>query len=162
ERAARIAVEICAGLEAVHAAGVVHRDLKPQNVILESPREDAAEPRVVLTDFGVARSVLDAVSLALGTVVGTPKYMAPEQAEGNVTDARADVFSLGVVLREMVPAGTDARWDELVSRCTERDRDARPASSREVADALAPFVHRAEKSVVVFPFRVAGEASLGQ
>src|SRR5260221_14722930 len=62
----------------------------------------------------------------------------------------------------MVPAGTDARWDELVSRCTERDRDARPASSREVADALAPFVHRAEKSVVVFPFRVAGEASRGE
>jgi TolB-like protein/tRNA A-37 threonylcarbamoyl transferase component Bud32/tetratricopeptide (TPR) repeat protein len=162
DRAVRIGLEMCAGLEAVHAAGVVHRDLKPGNVILEHPREDAlGEPRVVLADFGVARNALDATSLALGAVVGTPKYMSPEQAQGLVVDARADIYSLGVVLQEIAGEGeVDARYADIVRRCLEPDRDARPASVTEVAAALEAIA-RSGCSVVVLPFRSPSDATLG-
>jgi serine/threonine-protein kinase len=90
-----IANDICAGLEAVHRAGIVHRDLKPDNVIV------AIDGRAVVTDFGIARATDDMSTTQLGTMIGTPTYMAPEQIEGDVVDARADIFSLGVLLFEL-------------------------------------------------------------
>jgi eukaryotic-like serine/threonine-protein kinase len=97
-RAVAIGLSIAAGLDAAHAAGVVHRDLKLDNVLVER------SGRVVLTDFGVARAVADHVADAKATgVVGTPAYMAPEQVEGRAdVDGRADVYALGVVLYELV------------------------------------------------------------
>jgi serine/threonine-protein kinase len=96
--AVRIAIAIASALEAAHAAGVVHRDLKPDNVMLA--REGT---RVVVTDFGIARShVDDASATVAGAAVGTPAYMAPEQVEGKVLDGRADLYALGLVLYEMV------------------------------------------------------------
>ena len=99
-RSLQLAEAICRGLAAAHGAGVVHRDLKPDNVMIEKTE------RVVITDFGVARShaAEDAtIGRTLGGVVGTPAYMAPEQVEGapNV-DARADIYALGVMLFEML------------------------------------------------------------
>jgi len=84
-------------LAAAHDAGVVHRDVKPANILL------APDGRVMLTDFGVARS-LDEVSelTRTGMVVGSPAYMAPEQLQGGAVDGRADIFSLGVVLYELL------------------------------------------------------------
>lgn len=94
----RIAAQIAAGLAAAHAQGVVHRDVKPSNVLLENGVE-----RVKLTDFGLATCSVDNVELTSGNIaVGTPAYMSPEQAMGQPTDARSDLFGLGCVLYAMV------------------------------------------------------------
>ncbi|MFS8070972.1 MAG: protein kinase domain-containing protein, partial [Byssovorax sp.] len=97
-RIVEIVAGICAGLTCAHAAGVVHRDLKPDNVLM------ASDGRVLLSDFGIARAFTETGSgCTLGLVVGTPAYMAPEQVEGRQdVDALADVYSLGVVLYELL------------------------------------------------------------
>jgi TOMM system kinase/cyclase fusion protein len=96
ERAADIAAQVAAGLDLAHEKGVVHRDVKPANIIL------GAGGRAILVDFGIAR-VADQTRLTqAGNVMGTAAYMAPEQFLGAVADARSDVWSLGVVLYEMV------------------------------------------------------------
>lgn len=97
-RVVEIVSGICAGLTSAHAAGVVHRDLKPDNVLI------ASDGRVVLTDFGIARAFTEAGARStMGLLVGTPAYMAPEQVEGQPDiDARADIYALGVVLYELV------------------------------------------------------------
>jgi TolB-like protein len=92
---ARIGIDVCAGLAAVHAAGVVHRDLKPANILVEETG------RAVITDFGVARNTRDPTSLGVGVIVGTPRYMAPEQAQGKFVDFRADMYALGGTLFEL-------------------------------------------------------------
>jgi WD40 repeat protein len=89
----RIGIQTAAGLAAAHAQGLVHRDVKPANILLENGVE-----RVKLTDFGLARAVDDASLTQSGVVAGTPQYMAPEQARGEAVDHRADLFSLGSVL----------------------------------------------------------------
>lgn len=94
--AALVALEICRGLEEIHAQGIVHRDLKPSNVLLGRTGE------VKIADFGIA---LDGAAPALtqtGQAVGTPTYMSPEQLRGARADARSDIFSLGIVLYEML------------------------------------------------------------
>jgi serine/threonine-protein kinase len=87
-----IASQFLAGLEAIHEVGLIHRDIKPENIML------TRAGRVVVMDFGLARQEAEGG----GSVSGTPAYMAPEQAAGQTLDARADVYSAGVVLAEMV------------------------------------------------------------
>src|SRR4029078_2890363 len=82
-----------AGLAAAHRQGLVHRDIKPSNILLEDTVE-----RAVLTDFGLARAMDDASLTQTGVVAGTPHYMSPEQATGQLIDCRSDLFSLGSVL----------------------------------------------------------------
>ena len=95
--AVRIAREMAQGLAAAHEIGLIHRDIKPANIWLEAPAA-----RVKLLDFGLARTADDAQRMThSGAILGTPNYMAPEQAGGEPPDARADLFSLGVVLYEM-------------------------------------------------------------
>jgi len=95
----RIGLALCGALEHAHARGVVHRDVKPQNVIVpEAPRSAAGVAK--LTDFGIARLAGDDPLTATGDVVGTLAYMAPEQAAGEHVDERADVYSLALVLYE--------------------------------------------------------------
>jgi len=89
----RIGSQIAAGLAAAHEQGLVHRDVKPENILLEEGVE-----RVTLTDFGLARTVDDASVTQYGTIAGTPQYMSPEQARGESVDQRSDLFSLGSVL----------------------------------------------------------------
>lgn len=96
KRILRIGMQAAEGLAAAHAQGLVHRDIKPDNILLENGVE-----RVKLTDFGLARAVNDASLTQSGVVTGTPQYMAPEQAQGNPVDHRTDLFSLGCVLYEM-------------------------------------------------------------
>lgn len=108
----RIARDVASALSAVHAAGIVHRDVKPTNVMVDRTAN------VRLTDFGVARTTKD--DSANGMMVGTMKYMAPEQARGKDADHRADIFSLGVVMYEMIagkpPFG--GTLDALIARVT--------------------------------------------
>jgi hypothetical protein len=92
----RIGMQAAAGLAAAHAQGLVHRDVKPSNILLENGVE-----RVKLTDFGLARAADDASVTQSGVLAGTPQYMAPEQANGETVDLRSDLFSLGSVLYAM-------------------------------------------------------------
>src|SRR5438132_1739769 len=92
----RIGMHTAAGLAAAHAQGLVHRDIKPANILLENGVQ-----RVKITDFGLARAADDASLTQSGVVAGTPQYMAPEQANGEAVDHRADLFSLGSVLYAM-------------------------------------------------------------
>ena len=160
-RALSIMKQIAEGLGAAHAAGVVHRDLKPANVMID------ADGRALLTDFGIARSI-DAGTLhtAPGSVVGTLEYMAPEQARGETVDRRTDVYSLGLILYEMLaggrPRATGAGGlaellsriekgpppigsvapdlpppvQEMVGKCLERDPAARYSSAGELLTDL--------------------------
>ncbi|HEX7184379.1 MAG TPA: protein kinase [Thermoanaerobaculia bacterium] len=93
----RLAKQLCAGLGAAHAVGVMHRDIKPENLILE-PTGNAK-----LMDFGIARPIkrMEAGQTEAGFIVGTPLYLSPEQLEGQEVDARADIYSTGVVLYEI-------------------------------------------------------------
>jgi serine/threonine protein kinase len=97
--------QILAGLDHAHSAGLVHRDLKPDNVIVERDHHGQEVPRIV--DFGIAALRTDDVAgggrlTAQGALLGTPIYMAPEQARGDRVDHRADLFALGVILFEML------------------------------------------------------------
>src|SRR5437868_280203 len=89
----RIGMQAAAGLAAAHAQGLIHRDVKPANILLENGVE-----RVKLTDFSLARAIDDANVTQSGVITGTPQYMAPEQARGEPLDARSDLFGLGSVL----------------------------------------------------------------
>ncbi len=136
-----IAMDVCAGLGAAHRAGVVHRDLKPDNVLL------AKDGRVVLTDFGIASARLpnDGVSRTVGIIVGTPEYMAPEQVEGvRDIDGRADIYSLGAMMFELV-TGT-AAWTGSTSLAVVAARLALdppdPRRHTAVDDALAELILR--------------------
>src|SRR5439155_4374497 len=91
----RIGMQAAQGLAAAHAQGLIHRDIKPGNILLEPPHD-----RVKLTDFGLARVEEDVKLTRTGFVSGTPLYMAPEQALGESSDPRSDLFSLGAILYE--------------------------------------------------------------
>lgn len=92
----RITMQASHGLAAAHAQGLIHRDIKPGNILLEPPSD-----RVKLTDFGLARAAEDVKLTRTGAVTGTPLYMAPEQAMGEQADHRSDLFSLGAIVYEM-------------------------------------------------------------
>src|SRR5215813_12817596 len=95
-RLAHLARQLCAGLGAAHDAGVIHRDLKPDNVLIERGSD-----RVLITDFGIARGGDEVGVTQVGALIGTPRYMAPEQLAGAEVDHRADLFALGVILYEL-------------------------------------------------------------
>jgi serine/threonine protein kinase len=201
---ARIGAEMAEGLTAAHAVGLVHRDIKPANVWLEGGKR-----RVKILDFGLARvygvpepgsvleptSVLPASSLtsmeladtqltAAGSAVGTPAYMSPEQARGQPTDSRTDLFSLGVVLYEMATGGrpfigptpsdvmvavaahhpppahernpdVPIALSELIGKLLAKDVADRPSATAAVADELTTIGHGlAGLPVVVLPVGV--------
>jgi len=151
--AREIALQLLAGLGAIHEAGLVHRDVKPENVML------TRAGRVVLMDFGIAKAVASG-----GTVAGTPAYWPPEQAAGAPADPRADVFAAGIVLAEMVaPSGVrdsqqrqalwqglredppripDTPWSEAIARAVAREPAERYPSAQALARALEEVAHR--------------------
>jgi len=132
--AVRIAGQVAEALDHAHRAGVVHRDVKPANILLDR------DGRARLVDFGIARVENDARRHLTGTnqVVGTLRYMAPEQLAGQPTDARTDLYALGLVLAEMLAdLATVPDWlRELVARLRAADPADRPESAADVARAL--------------------------
>jgi eukaryotic-like serine/threonine-protein kinase len=118
EQAARIMLQICRALEAAHAEGVIHRDLKPQNIML------TPDGRVYVMDFGIARSAYLPGMTQTGQLIGTPEYMSPEQARGETLTERSDLFSLGVIFYELLtgksPYPSDAPLASLWKRLQER------------------------------------------
>ncbi|MFO8072935.1 MAG: serine/threonine-protein kinase [Polyangia bacterium] len=165
-RAVLIAAALAEGLAAAHDQGVIHRDVKPENVLI--PRRSAAGSVAKLVDFGIAR-IIDAPRITTTRhVMGTPQYISPEQAMGSHADHRADIYSLGVLLYEMltgslplahdnpetllrmhieqrplpISAGDQARkvspeLERLVMRCLEKSPDLRPQWMRDVLAALS-------------------------
>jgi serine/threonine protein kinase/Leucine-rich repeat (LRR) protein len=184
-QAANIGRQIALGLAAAHERGLIHRDIKPGNIWLEKSDDrgtmndeqktvdssfivhHSSFPRVKLLDFGLAHATDDDKHLTQsGTILGTPAYMAPEQARSEKIDARADLFSLGVVLYRLCTGRLPFRGDNtmsiltslavdrpappreinpeippelatLIERLLAKDRTQRPASARAVADELA-------------------------
>ena len=123
DRALRIARQLCEALAAAHAEGVVHRDFKPQNVLV------GKDDLVFVSDFGLATSV-DSAKLGMtrtGAFVGTPRYMSPEQVEGGKIDHRSDLYSLGLVLYELVtgdlPFTGQSTWQLMYQRVKEKPKD---------------------------------------
>jgi len=159
-KALSIAKQICEGLAEAHELGIVHRDIKQQNIMIDS------EGNARIMDFGIARSLQAEGLTAEGTVIGTPEYMSPEQAEGEETDQCSDIYSLGVVLFEMMtgripfegktpfsiamkhksetppaPKEINAQVTEdlsqLILKCLEKDKGKRIQSAQELLSGLA-------------------------
>src|SRR4051812_18612469 len=140
EEILRIGLQAAAGLSAAHAQGLVHRDVKPSNILLEDTVE-----RAVLTDFGLARAIDDASLTQTGIIAGTPHYMSPEQATGGVIDARSDLFSLGSVLYFMSTGHPPFRAASVLAVlhriCREQHRSVR-YWNKNVPDELADIIDR--------------------
>jgi tetratricopeptide (TPR) repeat protein len=158
EEALPIAKQLAAGLDAAHAAGIVHRDFKPGNVMI-------AGNRAVITDFGLARAAAAEDAHGDSHVIGTPAYMAPEQVERGETKAPADIYAFGIVLYEMVAGALpfegdsglsalvkrlekaptpprahvpdlDVRWEHAILRCLARDPAKRYKTASEAIDVI--------------------------
>jgi eukaryotic-like serine/threonine-protein kinase len=134
EEAARLGMQIAAGLSAAHSRGMIHRDIKPANILIERETD-----RVKLTDFGLARASDDVKLTKTGMVTGTPLYMSPEQATGATIDERSDLFSLGAVIYEMATGLSPFQAPSLVG-VMKRIMDEMPAPPHKInASVKKPF-----------------------
>ena len=169
--AVEIILQVCSGLEAAHAEGVIHRDMKPSNIM-----RDAAG-RVVIMDFGLAKTVQSDGLTQTGMMIGTMEYMSPEQAMGSELDARSDLFAVGLIFYELltgyipfraesaiaslvkrtqeravplteVDSSIAPELSHIVSKCLERDPNQRYASVHELIDDLEVWRGRKRRSAV--------------
>lgn len=141
ERSMKIGRQLCEALDAAHAEGVVHRDFKPHNVLV------GKNDHVYVSDFGLATS-LETAKMGMtrtGAFVGTPRYMSPEQVEGKTVDSRSDLYSLGLVLYEMVsgevPFSGDSTWQVMYQRVKDLPKDVKVANPN-VPDNVARIIMR--------------------
>jgi serine/threonine protein kinase len=125
-----LARELLDALGHIHAAGIVHRDIKPANVLV------GPDGRPRLTDFGIAQAEDSTGLTETGQVIGTLKYLAPEVARGRPATPRSDLYSLGVLLSEVVAGDKSPRLARLIDRLIEADQSERPSSAAEAVSAL--------------------------
>jgi eukaryotic-like serine/threonine-protein kinase len=135
--ALEIVRQICSGLAAAHAEGVIHRDLKPSNIMRD------AHGRVVVMDFGLARTLQGAGMTQTGATPGTVEYMSPEQAMAKPLDARSDLFTVGLILYELLSGKAPFHADSAVASLLKRLKEAAPALSE-----LEPAIPRALSAIV--------------
>jgi tetratricopeptide (TPR) repeat protein/predicted Ser/Thr protein kinase len=167
--AVKIIAQVCRALDAAHAEGVVHRDLKPQNIMLD------VNGRVTVMDFGIARSAEMPGMTQTGALIGTPEYMSPEQARGQQVDARSDLFTLGIIFYELLTGKTPHQADtalatllkrtqerarppieldstipqqisDVVMKCLEIDLDARYSHAEEILEDLGQDAHTGSRN----------------
>ncbi|MBI2896207.1 MAG: serine/threonine protein kinase [Deltaproteobacteria bacterium] len=142
-----ITVQVLEALHAAHERGIIHRDVKPENVFLTT--NDRGEPRVKLLDFGLAKELTagpDGWKTMDGTALGTPDYMSPEQARGAQVDARTDVWSVGVLLYHGLcghPPFSEENYNRLLSRILTEDAPHLSRLRPDVPAAIASVVMRA-------------------
>ena len=171
--AINIAKQVCEGLAEAHRPGVVHRDLKPQNIMIDK------EGNARIMDFGIARSLKAKGITGVGVMIGTPEYMSPEQVDGKDPDQRSDIYSLGVILYEMVTGRVPFEGDtaftigvkqksemprnpqelnsqvpddlsQLILRCLGKEKEKRPQSAGELRSELES-VEKGIPSTVIEP-----------
>ena len=133
DEATEIVEQVCLALDAAHQQGVVHRDLKPQNVMID------ADGRVVVMDFGIARSLQSSSMTQTGALLGTPDYMSPEQVKGESVDARADIFALGLIFYEMLTGRLPYTGDTPMATMFKRTQ-VKATPVRDFKPDLPPFV----------------------
>jgi eukaryotic-like serine/threonine-protein kinase len=172
DRAVEIIQQVCLALEAAHTEGVVHRDLKPQNIMMDG------QGRALVMDFGIARSMEAGGMTQTGALIGTPEYMSPEQVRGEHVDMRSDLFTLGIIFQELLTGQLPFQAEtamasmfkrtmeravaarqldktippyisEIVGKCLEIDPAARFQTARELYDALEAWRHGSAA-----PFRI--------
>lgn len=171
----RILYEVSQGMAYAHKKGVVHRDLKPDNILISDTNE------VKITDFGLARSMeVDKGFTQSGEAVGTPYYMAPEQIRGERADGRADIYSFGIICYEVIVGarpfvhdnwvnlaamhlqhempdfaskenGIPTWYQDMVFRCTEKNKDDRFQSAEEVSEVILSHMSEGERRIARMP-----------
>lgn len=132
----RVGVQIAEGLAAAHRQGVIHRDVKPANMLVE-----AGNGRVLISDFGLARALDDATLTVSGMIAGTPQYMSPEQAIGEPVDARSDLFSLGSLLFALATGRAPFRAESPLA-VLRKISDAPPRAVHEINERMPPWFSR--------------------
>ncbi|HSP06359.1 MAG TPA: protein kinase, partial [Acidobacteriota bacterium] len=131
----QIVSQICDGLEAAHSQGVVHRDLKAQNILI------GPSGQIKIIDFGLARSVHLEGMTATGLIMGTPEYMAPEQVAGKHVDERADIYALGVILFEMLTGRVPFTGESAIAVGFQQLKDP-PPSPRSINPQIPEEIER--------------------
>jgi serine/threonine-protein kinase len=145
QEAIAYAIEVARGLSVAHARNMVHRDIKPQNVLIDE------EGRAKLTDFGISRQLEQAGVTATGRVLGTTDYVAPEQAMGKGVDPRSDIYSLGVVLYEMLIGQVPFHADSQVGVAMKHVNEELPDVQRRRPEASAAVALVVERSTAKNP-----------
>ena len=143
-----IVAAVCAGLDAAHARGIVHRDLKPENLFLQTdPDASAGPPRVKILDFGIAKTLGSDRLTDTGEMLGTPRYMAPEQLTGESDlDARVDVYAMGAILYEALagrPAFLEQSPSDLIIAILQGKSTPLRAACPHLPDDLVAVITRA-------------------
>ena len=163
EKAVEIIRQVCLALDAAHSAGIIHRDLKPPNIM-----QEAKTGRIVVMDFGIARSIESEGMTQTGALIGTIEYMSPEQSMGKALDQRSDIFSVGLIFYELLTGNMPYKADsamasllrrnqeraipvvqldtsipkglsDIVAKCLERDLDQRYQNVQEILNDLDAF-----------------------
>src|SRR5437016_1085827 len=154
EEAVEIMQQVCRALEAAHSVGIIHRDLKPQNVMRDK------SGRILVMDFGLARTLEGDGMTQTGALVGTMDYMSPEQALGKELDQRSDVFALGLIFYELLTGKMPYKADSVVASLLKRTQErAAPVSSHDatIPQALSNIVGKSMEPDVKLRYQTAAE-----